>query len=416
MRGIGVALVAGLVATALGATPATASAYRKSTRYLGGGVALTSIVDPRGPWRISVLKVNLAGESRLDVVLSNNRLPGLETTSSMARRSGALAAINGDYARPDGRPVYAFADNGRLLQSPPAKFGGNFAFDEPKASTHFGHRDLYATATVVTTGQELSVQRFNRGEPAMRQIAAYSGVGGNAIRPPRFACALRLKPLGPPARGAGRDHATPTVVRARSCSAARMRRRGGIVLATPLWGPRAAELMSLQMGDEVTLGWSFEDWPGIHDAIGGNPVLVRDGELFIGRSTGSFFARHPRTGVGATWDGRVLLVTVDGRRPGYSVGMTPLGFAKLFKRLGARWAFNLDGGGSTTMYVKNKIVNRPSDGWERPVSSALVVLPGDGGGVARAKAPAVATDQARALQALANDPASAPPPPQWPGW
>jgi hypothetical protein len=90
--------------------------------------------------------------------------------------------------------------------------------------------------------------------------------------------------------------------------------------------------------------------------------------------------------------------------------MTPLAFARLFKRLGARWAFNLDGGGSTTMYVKGRIVNRPSDGSERPVSSALVVLPGDGGGATRAKAPLVVTDQARALQAIANDPASAPPP------
>jgi hypothetical protein len=50
-------------------------------------------------------------------------------------------------------------------------------------------------------------------------------------------------------------------------------------------------------------------------------------------------------------------------------------FARLFKQLGARSALNLDGGGSTTMFLKGKVMNRPSDGPERLVSSALLVLP-----------------------------------------
>lgn len=394
----------------LSPSPASAERYRKVTRRLGQGVSLTSIADPKGPWRIKVLTVDLDRESSLDVVLSNDRLAGLERTSSMAGRTGALAAINGDYARPDGRPVYAFADDGRLVQSPPPQFGGNFAFDEPETQTHFGRRPLLSSVMVTATGQELTLSRFNRGIPSMQEIAGYSGVGGDVARPPRFSCAVRLSPLGPPARGAGSDHAVPTVVTARRCSAGRMQRRGGIVLATPLWGSRAAELMSLEVSDEVTFTWSFRDWPGIRDAIGGNPVLVRDGDILIGRGTGSFFYRHPRTGVGATADGRVLLVTIDGRSPGRSVGMTPLGFARFFKSLGARWAFNLDGGGSTTMFVKGEIVNRPSDGRERPVSSALVVLPGERAGIS-AKAPELATHQERALRSIAADPASAPPEP-----
>ena len=78
-----------------------------------------------------------------------------------------------------------------------------------------------------------------------------------------------------------------------------------------------------------------------------------------------------------TTDGRLLLVTVDGRRPGYSVGMTPIQFARLFRHLGATRALNLDGGGSTTMVVDGEIVNRPSDpDGERAVSSAVLVLPG----------------------------------------
>lgn len=63
------------------------------------------------------------------------------------------------------------------------------------------------------------------------------------------------------------------------------------------------------------------------------------------------------------------------------------------------------------MFLKGEIVNRPSDGRERPVSSALVILPGEGGGTF-AKAPELATHQERALRSIAADPASAPPEPE----
>jgi exopolysaccharide biosynthesis protein len=86
--------------------------------------------------------------------------------------------------------------------------------------------------------------------------------------------------------------------------------------------------------------------------------------------------RQARTLAGVTEDGRLLLVTVDGRRPGWSVGMTLPEAARLMRSLGARDALNLDGGGSTTMVVRGQVVNRPSDRvGERPVSDALYVPP-----------------------------------------
>jgi hypothetical protein len=76
-------------------------------------------------------------------------------------------------------------------------------------------------------------------------------------------------------------------------------------------------------------------------------------------------------------------VVVDGRKAGYSAGMTLRGFAHLFKRLGAVRAMNMDGGGSSTMVVRGRVINRPSDGRERHVSSAVLVLPGPDGGEPR---------------------------------
>jgi Phosphodiester glycosidase len=361
------ALVAGLAAT----LPATASGARRVSSHIAPGVVYTRIVDPRGPWRVKVISIAPDSPARIDVALSNDRLPGLETTSSMARRNGALAAVDGDYARPSGRPVYTFARNGWLAQSTPS-WGRSFALG-PDRFGHVGHGALSVTATDATTGSTLRVDRFNQGRPALRQVAAFTPAGGRLERPPRFACSVRLRPLrGPLAglEGAG----LITEVEARRCGARPLARRGGIVLATPFYGPRAAAVQALAVGHEVTLSWSL-GWPRVLDVVGGNPTLVQGGRVVVPRGTSAFDRRHPRTGVGVTPGGRVLLVIVDGRRPGYSVGLTTRGFARLFVSLGAERALNLDGGGSTTMYVRGRVVNRPSDGAERPVSSALLVLP-----------------------------------------
>jgi exopolysaccharide biosynthesis protein len=121
-------------------------------------------------------------------------------------------------------------------------------------------------------------------------------------------------------------------------------------------------------------------------ALSGGPRLLTAGRTTIRAVQEGFGApgvmssfvrgRNPRTLAGVTATGRVLLVTVDGRRPGHSVGVTLPEAAGLMRSLGARDALNFDGGGSTTMVVRGRVVNRPSDpGGERPVSSGLLVLP-----------------------------------------
>ncbi len=83
--------------------------------------------------------------------------------------------------------------------------------------------------------------------------------------------------------------------------------------------------------------------------------------------------RHARTAAGVTADGKLLIVTVDGRQP-ISQGVTLVELAELMKRLGSVNAINLDGGGSTTLSVKGLIVNSPCEGAERPVADALLVF------------------------------------------
>ena len=110
----------------------------------------------------------------------------------------------------------------------------------------------------------------------------------------------------------------------------------------------------------------------------GTPRLIRNGIISIegeeeGVSPAFTETRHPRTAIGFNAS-HIFLVVVDGRQPGYSVGMSLSELAYLMKELGAVEALNLDGGGSTTMWVQGKIRNRPSDGFIRPVANGLIVV------------------------------------------
>lgn len=356
--------------------PGGAGGYRERATEIAPGVVYKKITDPRGPWSIRVVDITLAEASTIEPVLASGKLPGFETTTSMAHRYGAIAAINGDYARESGRPVMLFAQDGELAQSALTR-GVNFAVNATETAAYIKHQPPEMWLDEVDSGIGHTVNSFNAGWPGIDQINGFSTLAGRDEETPSGACSARLYPTEGFTSSETRVGVEQThVVHEVACRDTKMWPKRGRVFSTPVAGSKASELSTLLPGEEVRFGWSL-GWPDVFETIGGNPTLVRAGEIFIERTGESgFFARHPRTGVGTTPDGRVLFVTVDGRRPGYSIGMTPYRFAKLFTSLGADYALNLDGGGSTTMVVGGQIVNRPSDGSERPVSSSLVLLPG----------------------------------------
>ena len=110
------------------------------------------------------------------------------------------------------------------------------------------------------------------------------------------------------------------------------------------------------------------------EVIGGNPLLVKDGVDVAPVDK----ARHPRTAVGLNAAGdKLIILLVDGRKPGVAVGMSYEELATEMRRLGCRQALNLDGGGSSEMAVRDttagqiKILNEPTDGHERAVANVL---------------------------------------------
>ena len=153
---------------------------------------------------------------------------------------------------------------------------------------------------------------------------------------------------------------------------------GAVLVARGTAAQRLAE--EVPLGSTVTVRLILRpDWTGIADAVGGGPVIVRNaGPVFRANeafTTDQVGQRHPRTGVGQRADGSLIMVVVDGRRAGYSVGMTNFELAQTLVRLGAVTGSALDAGGSSTLAFDGQLLNRPSDpGGERPVSTSLQLM------------------------------------------
>lgn len=134
-----------------------------------------------------------------------------------------------------------------------------------------------------------------------------------------------------------------------------------------------------RLGSPFELVWKYgAGWEGVVHAFTAGPLLVEGGKPVLEAGaegfTGNVFNPNPRSAMGVTPDKKILLVVVDGRQPGYSVGLTFEELAFLMVKLGAQVAVGLDGGGSSQLWVKGKIVNRPSEGSPRAVNNAILVL------------------------------------------
>jgi len=358
------------------------------------GVQWTSIAREAGPERINVLELDPA---LVHGVLSNGRVAGRERVSTMARRVGAVAGVNGGYFGPSGDPVGVLAIDGQLLSEP---VDGRSALLVGPAGASVA--PLRFSGSVTTNG----VTRLIDGVDRTRgRVPACGGRGGDVptSRPnAALTCtdASELVLLSPsygarPPREGGVEAVLRDgiVARVRGPGTGPVPRDGLLLTGT---GDAARFLRNAALPRsraEVALTLTAARRP-IDLAqqalvVGGGPRLLRAGRVAVSARPegfappqapaffGSFVAaRQPRTLAGVRPDGTLLLVTVDGRRAGWSAGMTLPEAARLMRSLGARDALNLDGGGSSTMTVRGQVVSRPSDrGGERAVSDGVYALP-----------------------------------------
>jgi exopolysaccharide biosynthesis protein len=366
-------LVAGLAAlAALGSWAAPAAAQ---PTQLFPGTTYESAVQftSHGPVSVHVvLGPKPVGLYRLRPVLSNDSVVRRETVSAMEKRLSAQATsvgVNGDYFSPsDGHPSGILLHDGILATSPnAARSSAGITLDGLLDVRKVGFRGTWRG-----TGQRRALTYLNRA-PGANGIALFTSDWGQAT--PRISGAFTVVLGSFPPATPNTDIAVPVAAAAASWSV-RIQPGTAVLVAR---GNAATKLQAeATPGTVVTLRLILQpDWSVVSDAIGGGPMLVRDGapvyrsnEAF---TTSQLAPRGPRTAVGQRADGAIVFLTTDGRQPGYSVGMTNFELAQALVRFGAVRGMALDGGGSSTLAFDGTVLNSPSDGRERAVSNALML-------------------------------------------
>ena len=130
---------------------------------------------------------------------------------------------------------------------------------------------------------------------------------------------------------------------------------------------------------ETTFTNPFSKWD-MQTAIGGGPVLIQAGKIVITNNEEQKFAgkaindKHPRTAMGYTKDGKLIVLVVQGRQKDVSEGMNLVQLAETLKAIGCVEALNLDGGGSSCMLINGKETIQPSDlTGQRPVPAVFII-------------------------------------------
>ena len=339
-----------------------------ATRPIAPGVIYTSLRRTDGPWEIRVLRINRAEQLvHLSVALGQGRIKGVERLSGIIAREArdddyAIAGANADFFVMGGHAHAGTlcgltARRGELIMTA----RGRPAFilmNDGKARIGV----FNTTGKLVTPQGTVSLNSINHDPWENDACVCTSACGWTETRGCVLAQADDL-PLRP--NGQWRGFVMEVIPEGTSC------KPGPRQLLIRGDGEAAAVVGKMRAGDPIEVRLTTPGLEGgVALAVGGGPELLRDGGIVP--SDNPRAPRHPRTAIGHNGN-EIVLVTVDGRQRGWSVGMRLHTLAKLMQELGCTDALNLDGGGSTTAWVRGEVVNRPSDGAERRIANALLI-------------------------------------------
>jgi hypothetical protein len=283
-----------------------------------------------------------------------------------------VAGVDGDYFNAgDGRPLGLLIRSGILDREP----------DPQRSSIGIGADGTLSIQRVDVAGfwqgrrERRRLVRVNEPPASDGGISVYTPSWGGSTPPAPGAVEAIVYPfdaLSPGATASGtvvqftRDGNTPIP-------------RGGAVFSAR--GGTAQQLSAeAPPGSRITARIVLDpDWSVMPDALGGGPLLVRNGRpvfrAFEDFSPVQLGLRMPRTAIGQRRDGSIVLLAIDGGRPGYSVGATNFELAQALVRLGCVTGAGLDTGDSTTMAFDGQLLNRPTDrSGERAVAEGLFVF------------------------------------------
>jgi hypothetical protein len=360
-----------LLLTAAFASPAAAQptelmpgvAYQRAVTFTPHGVVVLHVITAPRPGGLYALRPVLAGATLTG---------GLEPVTRMQRDLAATATtagIEGDFFHAsDGRPSGIWLDNGTLAQ-PPLANRSSIGIDT-SGTLRVQRERLFGTWQ--GPGQRRALTGLNH-PPGPGETVLFTAAYG--ARTPAVAGAAEAVLGAFPATAPNSD-LSGAVSSTAAGGGEPIPPAGAVLMAT---GAAARKLQAeAPVGTTVTARLGLQPaWDGVTAALGGGPVLVRDGKAVF-RSLEDFTndqvgSRTARAAVGQLPDGHVALVAVDGGRPGYSVGLTSFELAQALVRLGLVTAAGVDPGDSVTAAFDGRLLNRPSGRGERAVKEALLV-------------------------------------------
>ncbi len=349
------------------------------------GVSYTNDRIARAPWSIHIMKIDRA---RKDLTFfaphAKEKILGVSLLAQQARSippeiGQAIGGVNGDFYLRD-NPTYAGDPrglqiiNGDLVSGPSTVCvwfdgEGNPHVDEVKGDFKITWPDGRKTP-------------FGLNEPRSRNVAVlYTPTYGASTRATGGRELILEKEGSSPwlPLQAGQTYRA----RIRQVQTNGNTRLAEDVMVLSLGPQLLADLPELTPGAVLEISaTTTPDLKGIKTAIAGGPRLFKDGKPFSQKSpppgTGgnyserSKYERHPRSAIG--WSPtHIYLLTVDGRQPGLSVGMTIAELAEYLAGLGCTDGMNFDGGKSAQMWMSGQIMNDPCQGEDTVANSLMVV-------------------------------------------
>jgi hypothetical protein len=341
--------------------------YEQGVQFTSHGAVTFHLITAPRPGSANGLYALAPAIARGTVVGGRARVSQIEKDVSA---QATVVGINGDlFNADDSHPSGIYLDGG-VLKHPPASVRSSIGID---SSGNLRVERVRFFGTWRGTGQRRSLNAVN-DLPKTGAYILFTPAWGAAT--PRVANAAEAV-MQPFPQSAPNTDLTATVTAVATGGGTPIPPDGAVLMAS---GTLAQKLQAeAPVGTSVTTRLILQpDWTGVNDAVGGGPALVRNGKPIF-RALEDFTSdqltpRDPRAAVGQLADGRIIMLAVDGRSPGYSVGMSTFELAQTMARLGAVTASAVDSGGSVTVAFDGRLLNRPSDpGGERAVKDALLV-------------------------------------------
>ncbi|HWI62238.1 MAG TPA: phosphodiester glycosidase family protein [Symbiobacteriaceae bacterium] len=351
-----------LMQAAPGAAAVDSVVAAAKVEQMAPGVSLTSFdrLYPFGWVKGYLLDADLTASGVSADLITAGPVTAARPLSAMAQQTGAIAAVNGDFFDINNTkaPLGPVLRSGVMVKSAPAEMN----------AAGVGADRLGRLTSVLLDGQVAT------------PYGAYKLASLNQWTVPGGGIGLYTPDWTVPRKGAAYGAATACEAVLKDGKVVSVAKAAGTAPAAPgtlvLVGREAGAeaLCRLKAGDPVSV--TYGPAPALRFAVGGGDVLVKAGQVQNVDNKGY----KPRSAIGFSADGkRMLLLTVDGRSE-ESGGLTLLQLANLMRELGAADALELDGGGSAQMVARGQVVNRPSDGVERPVPDAVGIFVPAGSG------------------------------------